>query len=245
MSYPVKNGQTSVVLRFKLLDTSKTDGSGLTGLTNASSGLIISTIADNEASAVAYTVAGSTIETIATLGTYAAPTATKCRFKEVDSTNHKGVYEFQFADARFAVANAKSLLISVSGATNLAQADYVLALTSDDPYVAKPANFAALGISAGGNVAISSNIKKNVALNAFAFTMTDSTNHNPKTGLAVAAQRSLDGGAFAACANAVTELSNGNYNINLAASDLNANTVMLRFTATGADDLNVEIVTDP
>lgn len=152
MSYPVKNGQTSVVLRFKLLDSSSTTGAGLTGLSSASSGLIISTIADNEASATAYTVAGSTVESITTLGTYAAPTATKCRFKELDSTNHKGVYEFQFADARFAVSSAKSLLISVLGATNLAQADFVVPLVSDDPYVAKPANYASFSIDGSGRV---------------------------------------------------------------------------------------------
>ena len=152
MSYPVKNGQASVVLRFKLLDSSSTVGAGLTGLSSASTGLIISTIADNEATATAYTVAGSTIETITTLGTYAAPTATKCRFKEVDSTNHKGVYEFQIADARFAVSNAKSLLISVLGATNLAQADFVVPLPSDDPYVAKPSNYASLSIDGSGRV---------------------------------------------------------------------------------------------
>lgn len=147
-----KNGQTSIILRFKLLDSSSTTGAGLTGLTSASASLIISTIADVEATAVAYTQAGSTIETITTLGTYAAPTATKCRFKEVDSTNHKGVYEFQFADARYAVANAKSLLVSVSGATNLAQADFLIQLVSDDPYVAKPANYASFSIDASGRI---------------------------------------------------------------------------------------------
>lgn len=147
-----KNGQTSIILRFKLLDSSSTTGAGLTGLTSASASLIISTIADVEATAVVYTQAGSTIETITTLGTYAAPTATKCRFKEVDSTNHKGVYEFQFADARYAVANAKSLLVSVSGATNLAQADFLIQLVSDDPYVAKPANYASFSIDASGRI---------------------------------------------------------------------------------------------
>jgi hypothetical protein len=111
----------SVVLRVKLMDSSVSTGAGLTGLTSASSGLIISTIKIGDASATAYTVAGSTIETIATLGTFAAPTATKCRFKEVDATNHPGIYELQFDDARF--ASTGSLLISVSGATNLAQAD--------------------------------------------------------------------------------------------------------------------------
>ena len=147
-----KNGQGSIVLRVKLLDSSVSTGAGLTGLTSASSGLIIGTIADNEATTTAYTVAGSTVETITTLGTYAAPTATKCRFKEVDATNHKGVYELQFADARFAVSNAKSLLVSLSGATNLAQADFVVQLVSDDPYVAKPTNYSTLSIDGSGRV---------------------------------------------------------------------------------------------
>jgi len=128
----IKNGTTSVILRVKVLDSSATDGSGLTGLDHTSSGLIISTIADNEATATAYTVAGSTIETIATLGTFAAPTATKCRFKEVDSTNHPGLYEIQIADARWAVSGATSLIITVSGATNAAEVDAELQLPAAD-----------------------------------------------------------------------------------------------------------------
>lgn len=147
-----KLGQGSIVLRVKLKDSSVTTDAGLTGLTSASGGLIISTIADTEASATVYTSAGSTIESITTLGTYAAPTASKCRFKEVDATNHKGLYELQFADARFAVANARSLTISISGAANLAEADFVVQLQRDDPYTAKPTNFASTVISAGGVV---------------------------------------------------------------------------------------------
>lgn len=127
-----KHSSTSNLIRFTLKHA--TTGVGLTGLSSASSGLIISTITDNEATATAYTVAGSTIETITTLGTYAAPTATKCRFKEVDATNHKGLYEFQFADARFSVASAKRLVISVTGATNLLDADYEIQLVQFDPY---------------------------------------------------------------------------------------------------------------
>lgn len=132
-----RRGQGSIVLRLKILNSSVATGAGLTGLTFESSGLIVSTIADNEATATAYTQAGSTIETISTLGTYAAPTATKCRFKEVDSTNHKGVYEIQLADARYAVSGAKSLLVSVSGATNCAETDVVIPLRDLDPYNAK------------------------------------------------------------------------------------------------------------
>lgn len=129
-----QHDQDSVLLRVKILDSSATTGAGLTGLTSASSGLIISTIADNESTATAYTAAGSTIEGITTLGTYAAPTATKVRFKEVDSTNHKGIYEIQIADARFAVASAKSLLISILGATDCAETDVLIPLTEVDPW---------------------------------------------------------------------------------------------------------------
>lgn len=148
------NGQTSVVLRVKIRNSSVSTGAGLTGLAYNSSGLIISTIADNEASATTYTVAGSTIETITTLGTFAAPTATKCRFKEVDSTNHKGVYEIQIADARFAVSGAKSLLISILGATNAAECDVVIPLTTVNPYVTAgklPVTLASTDVT--GNVA--------------------------------------------------------------------------------------------
>lgn len=118
-----ENGVTSVILRVKILDTDSTAGAGKTGLTHSSSGLIISTIADNEASATAYTQAASNIETITTLGTFATPTASKCRFKEVDATNHPGLYEVQIADARWGVSNARSVIISLSGVSGAAQVD--------------------------------------------------------------------------------------------------------------------------
>lgn len=119
---------TSVILRVKLLDSTVSTGAGKTGLTYSSSGLVVSTIANNEAAATAYTQAGSTIEDITTLGTYASPTATKCRFKEVSSTNHPGVYEIHLADARLAVSSAKYLVVSIHGATGLAQCDFVVQL---------------------------------------------------------------------------------------------------------------------
>lgn len=130
-----KRGQGSIVLRVKILDSSVSTGAGKTGLVFNTAGLIISTIADNEATATAYTTTGTTIETVTTLGAYAAPTATKCRFREVDATNHKGVYEIQIADARFAVSSAKSLIVSILGASNAAETDVVVALRDLDPYL--------------------------------------------------------------------------------------------------------------
>lgn len=125
-----KNGDTSNIERVKIrrADT----GQGLTGLLISSSGLIISTACDNEAAATTYTQAGSTIETISTLATYAAPTATKCRFKEYDATNYPGLYEIQFADARYAVSGAKILRVSISGVANLFECEYTIQLTAID-----------------------------------------------------------------------------------------------------------------
>lgn len=127
-----KRGQGSIVLRVKIRNSSVSTGAGLTGLTSGSSGLRIATIADNEATATAYT--GANLETVTTLGTFAAPTSGKARFREVDSTNHPGIYEIQVADARFAVSAAKSVLISISGATNAAECDVLVPLTGVDPY---------------------------------------------------------------------------------------------------------------
>ena len=146
-----KRGQGSIILRVKILNSSVATGAGLTGLTNTSSGLIISTIADTESSATAYTAAASNIETITTNGTYSAPSSGKCRFKEVDSTNHKGVYEIQIADARFNVSSAKSLLVSILGATNAAETDVVIPLRDLDPYDAVRAGLTALPNVASGS----------------------------------------------------------------------------------------------
>lgn len=128
MLLSVKHSSTGVILRVKLLDSTVSTGAGKTGMTDASAGLLISTIADSEASAIAYAQGSSNVETITTLGTYAAPTTNKCRFKEVNATNHPGVYEIQLANARFSVSSARSLLVSVSGVTGLAQCDFVVQL---------------------------------------------------------------------------------------------------------------------
>lgn len=97
-----------------------------------------------------------------------------------------------------------------------------------------------------GRVLARSGIQKNTALANFTFTMTDSTNHNPATGLTVTGTRSLDGAAFASGTIAnMTEIGNGAYQCDLGAGDLNGDVVQLRFTASGADDLTITIVPNP
>jgi hypothetical protein len=110
---------------------------GLTGLDETSAGLIISTITDNEAAATPYTQASGNVEDITsggTLGVFAAPTAGKCRFEEVDATNHPGLYEIQIADARFAIASARALYITISGASGLQNTVFKVPLVAYDPY---------------------------------------------------------------------------------------------------------------
>lgn len=216
-----KHSSTSNIVRFVLKSAS--DGQGLTGIAYNTSGLLISTICDNEATGVAYSATG-TIQNIATCGTYVAPSGGMCRFKEVSSGWHPGLYEFQFLDDRFSVSGAKRMVISAQ-ATGALNADYEIQLTQTDLYLA-PA------------------IKKNTAVSNFPFYMVQSTDHNtPATGLTVTAERSIDGGAFAACTNSPTELANGNYKINLSASDTNGTVIILKFTATGADPRIMYIIT--
>jgi len=87
--------------------------------------------------------------------------------------------------------------------------------------------------------------KKNTAVNNFTFLMVDSTDHvSPITGETVTAERSLDGAAFAACTNAVSEISDGMYKINLSTSDMNGDIVALKFTAAGSDPRYVTVATE-
>lgn len=115
-----KNGTTGVIVRVFIQDTSSSTGGGKTGLTNESSGLNISVIADIESSATSYTSAGSDIDTINTIGTYESPDPGQCRFKEVDSTNLPGIYEIQLLDTIWAVSDAKSLVVGVTGVSGAA-----------------------------------------------------------------------------------------------------------------------------
>jgi len=87
-------------------------------------------------------------------------------------------------------------------------------------------------------------IQKNTALANFTFVMVLTSDHvTGATGKTVTATRSIDGAAFGACANAVTEVANGVYAISLAAADLNGDTVMLKMTAADCDATFIEIVT--
>lgn len=164
-----KHSSTSNIVRLVL--KKKSDGTAFTGLAYNSANLRISVIANNEAAGTTY-VSGVGIQDITTLGTFEAPSASNVRFKEVSAANHPGLYEIHILDARFSVANAKTLVVTVTGVTDLLTADYEIALTGFDPFDAValglsrldaaitsrmatftlPDNFSALLINANGHI---------------------------------------------------------------------------------------------
>ena len=91
-----------------------------------------------------------------------------------------------------------------------------------------------------------SSIPKAVALLDFAFVMYSSTDHvTPSTGLSVSGYISKDGGAFAALGGTIAAIASGVYQVDeISAVETDADIIVLRFTAAGADDVVIVIKTD-
>lgn len=99
-------------------------------------------------------------------------------------------------------------------------------------------------VDANNSVKVQGNVKKDTALAGFPFMLTDSTNHNPKpSATSIVATISKDGGSFVTATNSVVEVANGIYTLDFVASELNANDVILRVTASGCDDTFERITT--
>lgn len=120
--YP-RSDTNNPIRRVFIRDTTVTDAVvGLTGLDHESTGLRVDVIRELDAVPTSYTVAATNLETITTLGTYAAPTAGKARFKEVDATAMPGWYELHFAQALFGAGDASRFVgITLRGAADMEQ----------------------------------------------------------------------------------------------------------------------------
>jgi len=81
-------------------------------------------------------------------------------------------------------------------------------------------------------------------LSNFEFPLVDASGA-PVLGATVTATRSIDGAAFAACANPVSEVGSGIYKISLAASDVAGAVVTFLFAATGAVNRTITFVASP
>lgn len=101
-------GVTSEIWQIFIQDSSSTTGAGLTGLTNSSSGLTAYYHRDTDTTATAISVVTMTSGTFTSGG-----------FKEIDSTNMPGWYQFCPPNAALATG-AKSCAVHLKGVTNMA-----------------------------------------------------------------------------------------------------------------------------
>ncbi len=214
-------GTTSKLIQFQ---ADSALGGLLTGLAFNTAGLKAYYYREGAGASVAITLVTMT------LGTW-----TSGGFIVIDGTNMPGTYQLGVPDAALA-AGAKSVLIELSGAANLNPIIIVIELEAVDNQD---------GVSYGlTSVKINSIIKKNTAQTNFVFVMLN-TGGTPATGLTVTATRSIDGAAFGACANSVTEIANGFYKIDFAATDVNGTVIAFRFSATNARDTQLTVITNP
>jgi hypothetical protein len=112
-------GTTSEILQIFIRDSSSTTGAGLTGLTNASSGLTGYYCRNNQGTATSISIVSMT------LGTY-----TSGGFKELDATNMPGWYQFCPPNGVF--TSGGSAAIHLKGATNMAPLPIEVEITAWD-----------------------------------------------------------------------------------------------------------------
>ena len=222
-------GTTSQIIQLFILNSTSSSGAGLSGLLYNSAGLTCYYKRNTASGDTSVSLATMTLGTWATGG-----------FKEVDSTNMPGFYEFGIPNAALA-SGADLVTFYFQGATNMVPIAVQVELTAINNQDAVRGGMTALpnaNAAAAGGLTTSSTgyiaLKKNTGYNNFLiYLVSAADNITPVTGATVSGQRSIDGGAFAGCANTVTEVADGLYVINLASSDLNGNSIFFRFTATG------------
>jgi hypothetical protein len=146
-----KAGSTSEIWQIFIQSTAAFDGSGLTGLTNASSGLTAYYHRDTDTTATAISLVSMTVGTFTSSG-----------FKEIDATNMPGWYQFCPPNAALA-SGAKSCAIHLKGATNMAAVPIEVQLTAVDAdsatafitgvnSLAPPTNWNLLSVDSNGRV---------------------------------------------------------------------------------------------
>lgn len=237
----IKAGSTSKLVRAFILDSSSSTGAGLTGLVFNTSFLTAYYIKEGDASATSMTLITMTVGTWASLG-----------FKEVDATNMPGLYEIGLPNA--AIASGKSVVVMLKGATNMTPTLLEIELTANDnqdsvrggmtalPNAAAAASGGLPTVDTANAVKTQYPLHKNTAYTNFMIFMVLSSDHiTPATGKTVSGTVSLDGAAFGALTNSISEVASGWYKVNLAAGDLNGTEIALKFTASGTDTVNIKI----
>lgn len=126
MLLALPRGSTSVILHVFIADSSSTTGAGLTGITNASSGLAGRKLREGETLSAALT-----FEDVTALGTYQAPSANSAlRIRQLDASNMPGWYELHpHNDWLDAANNRRTMSFQLRGVANMAPVNVQLQLT--------------------------------------------------------------------------------------------------------------------
>jgi hypothetical protein len=119
MKLSVKRGTTSKVVRVFIQDTTKTDGSGLTGLVYNSGSL-----------SAYYSREGDSGSTAIALASAVVGTWTSGGFVAVDGTNLPGIYELGLPNA--CLSSGNSVVVMLKGAANMAPVVVELELVATD-----------------------------------------------------------------------------------------------------------------
>lgn len=114
-------GATSEIWQVFIQDTSQTNGAGLTGLVFNTAGLSAYYHRDTDTTATAVSLVTMTVGTFTSSG-----------FKEIDSTNMPGWYQFCPPNAALA-SGAKSCAFHLKGATNMAPLPIEVQLVNYNP----------------------------------------------------------------------------------------------------------------
>jgi hypothetical protein len=156
---------------------------------------------------------------------------------QMDATNAAGWYQFDVSQSE---SNADWLVFTAKSST----ANVILVGTA---VYTRPANFTSLGINSSGRVAIQSGFQRNAAA-VISFPMRDTTSA-PLTGSTVTVSYAHDVATSFTTVGTATEKANGFYHVSLSASQMNAATVLLRFSGSGGSgtpaDNGMTLYTDP
>ncbi len=102
----------------------------------------------------------------------------------------------------------------------------------------------ALAADAVNEIARAIGVQTNTALSDIEFFMSLSSDHvSPATGLTVTGERSIDAAAFTGVSGTITEVSDGIYQFDADAADLNGSLITFRFSSGTADDTFLTIKT--
>lgn len=214
---PVAKGKTSKLMQCFIQDSSKIDGSGLTGLTYQSTNLTWYYYVEGQGAPVAVMLADMT------LGQW-----TSGGFKEIDAAHMAGWYQLGLPNAALtAVSGGESVAMHLQGAVNMVPLPIELELTYVD-----------------GQVAIG--IQRNRVFVNLPFTMLDAITKQPVAGKTVTVLRKLDGGAWGVGGlNNVQDVLHGVYTVDGTAADCNGSFMSLLATAPDCDPTIIHVVLVP